>query len=634
MYRFVIHLSLLSGLLLVLIAFSLPTSAASRSVILERRDGDITVLENGDIDVIETWEVRFNGGPFQHGYRTIPLKTGSAATNWQVREGGRGYQQSTGHRPGTFDVVSQDEEVTLDWYFSPTSNAVRTFELHYRLQGALRIYPDGDQVWLKFIESGREYPINAARVVVHLPREFAAEQLKAATYLNRVENQSGRIRDGQTVVFNGGPFQAHDEWEIRAQFPHGAVTASPPPWQFITDQQPIYNMISLVSALIILVVGFATVYLCWDLFGRDQRVGKVARFYNRPPDDTPPGMVGILIDEKADLRDIIATIIDLARRGFIRITELKSTGSLGVTDTAFVRTGIDESSLRPYERNLLGCMFGVNTEQYLSDLRNTFYEKIPYLKHSLYDEALQQGYFKHNPQSVRITFAIIGLVLVILTSVAGVIGYARVADYAPYSFVAFGSAVLVALGFLAISPFMPRKTSKGAMQVARWRAFKRYLEHIDRYTRVADVKQYFDLYLPYALAFGFEREFVRTFAAVDTPVPAWYQPNPVLLVGVHNMRHHHNHFDTSHGMPSGGAALPAVDSIAHGFTTSLDAVCNDFFSMLDATASALTFQQGAFGTAEGSSFADWLSSGGDSGGWSGGGSFGGGGFGGGASGFN
>ena len=43
---------------------------------------------------------------------------------------------------------------------------------------------------------------------------------------------------------------------------------------------------------------------------------------NRPTDLTP-AEVGTLIDEQVDLRDISATIIDLAVRGYLKIEELE-----------------------------------------------------------------------------------------------------------------------------------------------------------------------------------------------------------------------------------------------------------------------------------------------------------------------
>ena len=48
-------------------------------------------------------------------------------------------------------------------------------------------------------------------------------------------------------------------------------------------------------------------------------------------------MAGTLIDESADMQDILATILDLARRGAIEIEETQEPGFLGIgTITDFI----------------------------------------------------------------------------------------------------------------------------------------------------------------------------------------------------------------------------------------------------------------------------------------------------------
>ena len=53
----------------------------------------------------------------------------------------------------------------------------------------------------------------------------------------------------------------------------------------------------------------------------------VAEYLPEPPDDISPGLIGTLLDEQADMEDIVATLVDLAQRKIISITE-EQTGSL------------------------------------------------------------------------------------------------------------------------------------------------------------------------------------------------------------------------------------------------------------------------------------------------------------------
>ena len=67
--------------------------------------------------------------------------------------------------------------------------------------------------------------------------------------------------------------------------------------------------------------------------------------------------------------------------------------------------------------------------------------------------------------------------------------------------------------FIILAQFMPKRTDKGATAAAKWNAFKRYLSNIEKYTNVAEAKDLFDKFLPYAIAFGLEHSWVNKFAA-------------------------------------------------------------------------------------------------------------------------
>jgi hypothetical protein len=68
----------------------------------------------------------------------------------------------------------------------------------------------------------------------------------------------------------------------------------------------------------------------WIKFGRDPKstVGVTSAWFDPPKDlggkrFLTPGEVGTLGDETVDMKDISATIVDLARRGYLTIDERK-----------------------------------------------------------------------------------------------------------------------------------------------------------------------------------------------------------------------------------------------------------------------------------------------------------------------
>ena len=65
------------------------------------------------------------------------------------------------------------------------------------------------------------------------------------------------------------------------------------------------------------------------------------------------------------------------------------------------------------------------------------------------------------------------------------------------------------VGLLFAARYMPRKTAKGARAAVQWNAFKNYLKNIEKYAQVKDAQDQFEKYLPYAIAFGLEKSWVK-----------------------------------------------------------------------------------------------------------------------------
>ena len=78
--------------------------------------------------------------------------------------------------------------------------------------------------------------------------------------------------------------------------------------------------------------------LIWRKRGRDEPATIYASYVSEPPSALSPGLAGALIDEKVDTKEIIATIVDLARRGYLEITDTEKKGVLGKSSTIFTRT--------------------------------------------------------------------------------------------------------------------------------------------------------------------------------------------------------------------------------------------------------------------------------------------------------
>ncbi len=190
--------------------------AQSRSVEVKRRDAEITILSNGDVRMVETWEVAFTGGPFTFAFRSIPLNKVTDLTDWDVSEAGRRYTQIAARSDEDYVYVLSEQggEEEIRWYFPPTTNETRTFQLEYTLQGALRIDEGGDQFFWKFVEADRDYSINSSSVTIELPDRFDTREIEVVAFRDGTNVAGALILDANTVSFSGDNFGPGVEWEI------------------------------------------------------------------------------------------------------------------------------------------------------------------------------------------------------------------------------------------------------------------------------------------------------------------------------------------------------------------------------------------------------------------------------------
>jgi uncharacterized membrane protein len=201
----------------------------------------------------------------------------------------------------------------------------------------------------------------------------------------------------------------------------------------------------------------------------------------------------------------------------------------------------------------------------------------------------------------------------------------------------FMSYILLGVGALGLGLFilaLIRRfkwsywTRAGAERAARWQAFAKWLKELHE-INPAEAKAQLEAYLPYAIAFGIEKEFLARWLAIapDTPPPSWYRSTS----SYGSMRSTSSTSDRfswgsmeNTGAEGRGGGSYSLDSLADSLTKSLNSFASSLSDMLNATASTLS---SAPPSRSGSGFmGSW--------GWSGGGSRGGGGGGGGRSSFS
>src|SRR5438477_10204477 len=87
------------------------------------------------------------------------------------------------------------------------------------------------------------------------------------------------------------------------------------------------------------------------------------------------------------------------------------------------------------------------------------------------------------------------------------------------------AAVLVTAIMLAVSQIMPGRTASGTRALEHVLGFEEFLRRVESEqfrSIIVGHPELFDKYLPFAMAFGVEREFARAFEGIYTQAPQWY----------------------------------------------------------------------------------------------------------------
>ena len=541
------------GLLCVALPLGPVAHAQDKSLVWERFDVDITVNTDGTFDVAEHQQIRFTSGSFSFGYRDIPIHNLDYIDHWAVTDAaGHTYTEAPGSKdPYTFTVDNSNGHYIVHWYFPSMSNSADTYTLSYRVHGGLRYYEKGDMAWWKAIYADRSFPVLAGHVRVIVPA--AAKIQQWAAYINSADarkSATANVMDnGQAVLFElGRTLQTGEDFEVRVEFTPGVVQGTAPAWQKAADaaaaQQdaaiafrnkwgPVVTLAFVVLTVLLVFGGPALLYVLWYRLGRDKPTEMVADYLPEPPDNLAPGMAGTLLDETVDMEDIIATIVDLARRKAISITEEKQEGFFHSGTDFIYRREHKDVELLPFERKLLNDLFGHKDEVRLSDLKQKFYSKLDGIKSEMYKAVVSADLFPRDPNAVRNQYGCLGGVGL---AVAAGVGMGLSALFGTLTGAAalpgFGLGV-VALGLLMLARYMPRKTDHGAEEAAKWNAFKTYLRHIDKYSDLESQKEIWDRWLPYAIAFGIDKQYIHKFEKVQAPAPGWYIPSPALYGPYH-----------------------------------------------------------------------------------------------------
>jgi hypothetical protein len=506
--------------LLTVLFVAAPTTQA-RDLTIQRFDETVTVNPNGTIEVTEIIEARFTG--FWHGiYRTIPVEYDTPQhLNYSLLLEPLSVTDDDGH-PLKYEQKREGRYLKFKISVPDAQDTTRTVLLHYRILNAIRFFDDHDELYWNVTGGEWDAPIRSASAKIELPDGVTGLHAIAFTGAYGSRESDARVEaTGNIVQVSANhPLSYREGLTVVAGWDKGFV--HPPSTAakialFLRSNWPLF---------LPLVAFFIMLWLWWTR-GRDPERGSIAVQYE-PPDKLTPGECGTLVDNEAAMRDITATLVDLAVKGYLTIEQKDESHMLGLTHSKeyifhLKRPPTEWSAVRPHELEMLSALFddGSVTSVKLSDLQNHFYTHLPAIRSRIFDALMADGYYLHRPDTVRRGYIGAGVVIGILLFVfGGALGAATGVAHLTWVIAAiFTAAVICIFGW-----FMPARTLSGARTFEKVLGFEQFLERVesDRLERIVKTPEMFEKFLPYAMALRCEKKWVAAFAGIAMQPPQWY----------------------------------------------------------------------------------------------------------------
>lgn len=488
----------------------------------------------------------------------------------------------------TYDLQEDSTHTKATWYYS-ANDQVKRFLIVYKIEGAVQRYEDVAEFYWKVIEDSHE-SIDRLNSYVNLPAS-SPNLFKVFIHSSASPGELNFSKDFKTAIVSmqNIPKDTFVEFRVLANpsIFSGVEQINEKDYENVLNEEknifysPVNSFFNEIWVIILLsalpIIAFIYFFL---KYGRDPKVDYDLTYEQEPPSKVPPMALSNLLEgeeTKTEIRreamGLIATIFDLARRGYLEVMEEKKKRFLGLgesTEQVFIRTKKDTSKLEDFEKDILSFLFScgsdkkrVTSSQIVKYCRSNPY-KIKDKIEDIDEEARKWFEKKYFPITEKISSDIKKkFTAVMLVYLLGIIVYF---SFSFNFYLIFPMFITVLILFSSV--MITRRTYNSALEVKKWKAFKKY---ISDFSAMKDAPitllKIWDEYLIYAIALGVAQKMLenlkelsietgRSIAAVSwyhgiSPIPGKTISPEAISGFINNLSHTVNALNSSTSVGGG-----------------------------------------------------------------------------------
>lgn len=411
-----------------------------------------------------------------------------------------------------------------------TISGEQIYNISYAVRGALNTFADHDELYWNVTGSSWPVPIETSTFKIVYPEVGAIfkNQCFVGEYGSQEESCTIAPTDAEVDFVLNRSLATGEGWTAVAGINKGVVSQAAldaliaqrqKEAAWLETWRKIKKAIAIIFDFIPLLV-LILMFVKWRREGRDSKDKCAITPEFAPPGKLPPGELGVLWDQKTDMKDISATIVDLAVKGYLKIREIQKGKIFKSIDYEFEKFKEADEKLKDYEKKILEGIFGGAKIKKLSDLKNHYYRELPEIKKSLYCEVVTDKLFEKDPEKARSRWFLIGILVLVFAPMLGFVMGLILASMGSGIWAGLASGIII----LIFAPFMPRRAERGRELFWQSKGFKLYMETAEKYRqKFYEAQNIFERFLPYAMVFGIVEKWAQAFEGLNIKSPGWFE---------------------------------------------------------------------------------------------------------------